>query len=212
MSWRALGIALGLVCATTAFPQAFAADISAVTANPAPVNSEGIEVYAPPPVESFKLVNEARVGVFAHNWIHDEAAPVDVSVELLSSPVRLWNTTNPWIAWFFNPRFNIGGMINTTDHGTSYGFAGLTWRIPIYQKFFFEGEFGGAINDAPLHPVIGRVDMGCRLTFREFGGFGYQFTDNIDLIASIEHVSHATFCTNINPGLTQVGARIGYKF
>ena len=54
--------------------------------------------------------------------------------------------------------------------------------------------------------------MGCALTFRELGGFGYQFNDNWDLIASIEHVSHATFCTHINPGLTQVGVRIGYKF
>ena len=33
-------------------------------------------------------------------------------------------------------------MINTGGK-TSYGFTGLTWRIPIYKGFFFEGEFGG---------------------------------------------------------------------
>jgi len=32
------------------------------------------------------------------------------------------------------------------------------------------------------------------------------------VIANVEHISHASLCTSINPGLTQVGARIGYKF
>ena len=179
-----------------------------------PARAGDIGVPAPDiaaPAPYFTIFQELRVGAFAHNWIHDEGAPLDVSIETLSAPLRIPGPTNPWVSWFFNPRINIGGMINTGGK-TSYGFAGLTWRIPIYDRFFFEGEFGGAVNDAPTHPEWDRVDMGCRFTFRESGGFGYQFTDHIDLIASIEHVSHATFCTHINPGLTQVGARIGYKF
>ncbi len=210
--WRA-GLLLGAACALAGVNAAEAADISAVTAAPAPLNSYGIEPYAAPPAPQpyINPLDEMRVGVFAHNWIHDEGAPVDVSIEILSSTLPLWNTTNPWISWFFHPRFNLGGMINTGG-GTSYGFVGLTWRIPIYQKFFFEGEFGGAVNNSPLYPDGDRVDMGCRFTFREIGGFGYQFNEHIDLIASIEHVSHATFCTHINPGLTQLGMRVGYKF
>ena len=43
-------------------------------------------------------------------------------------------------------------------------------------------------------------------------GFGQQFIDNIDLIVSVEHLSHATFCTHINPGITDFGFRVGYKF
>ena len=73
-------------------------------------------------------------------------------------------------------------MINTGGK-TSYAFGGLVWRIPIYGRFFFEGEFGGAINNAVRTPTPGRVDMGCTFTFRELGGFGYQ-----------------------------VGVRIGYRF
>ncbi|MGO9421791.1 acyloxyacyl hydrolase [Roseiarcus sp.] len=161
--------------------------------------------------------DEIRAGVFAHNWIHDEAAPVDLSFEALSAPIAFpgYNNPsiagNPWISWFFQPRLDVGAMINTRGR-SSYAFTGFNWRIPIIGKFFFEGEFGGAVNNAPNWPERGRVDMGCALTFRESGGFGYQFSENWDVIASIEHVSHATFCTHINPGLTQVGARIGYKF
>ena len=56
------------------------------------------------------------------------------------------------------------------------------------------------------------MNTGCRFDFRESGGFGYQFNEHWDLIANIEHISHASLCGHINPGLTQVGARVGYKF
>ena len=116
--------------------------------------------------------DEIRAGVFAHNWIHDEAAPVDLSVEALSTPIGFPGydapgiAGNPWISWFFQPRLNLGAMINTRGR-TGYAFTGFNWRIPIIGKFFFEGEFGGAVNDSPDWPEPGRVDMGCALTFRE---------------------------------------------
>jgi lipid A 3-O-deacylase len=183
------------------------------------MSSLGIETASPPapviapgPVSSFRILDEARFGVYAHNWINDENSPVDVSGEILTSAIGSPNNFGgPWFSWFFNPRFNIGAMVNTGGK-TSYGFAGLTWRIPIYQRFFFEGEFGGAVNTAPTHPEEGRVDMGCQVTFRESGGFGYQFDEHWDLIANIEHISHASLCSHTNPGLTQIGARVGYRF
>ncbi len=205
------GAVLVLTCAALGGASAWAADIGPQTGAETAQPNVQAEPYAWDPFD------EIRAGVFAHNWIHDEAAPVDLSVEALSAPIGFpgYNAPgiagNPWISWFFQPRLNLGGMINTGGK-TSYGFGGLNWRIPIIGKFFFEGEFGGAVNNSPDWPEPGRVDMGCALTFRESGGFGYQFSENWDMIASIEHVSHASFCTHINPGLTQVGLRIGYKF
>jgi lipid A 3-O-deacylase len=203
-----LGTGLGLACAALASAAASAADLSSATsAEPAPQ----LASY------SWQPVNEIRLGAFAHNPIHDENAPVDVSIEALSSPLAFpgynnpWIAGNPWVSWFFDPRLNIGGMINIGGK-TSYAFGGFTWRIPIYGKFFFEGELGGAVNNAVRRPTYGRVDMGCAATFRESGGFGYQFNENWDLIASVEHVSHANFCSKTNPGLTQFGVRVGYKF
>ena len=202
---RVAVVVAGLAGAALLAAPAFAADL----------NSLGIETASPDAAPAYpsyiSIVQEVRGGVFAHNWIHDEGAPVDVSIELLSSPLPIPGPSNPWISWFFNPRLNLGGMINT-GHGTSYGFTGLTWRIPIYKAFFFEGEFGGSVNNSPLYPDGDRIDMGCRFAFRESGGFGYQFNPHFDVIASIEHTSHATFCTHINPGITDVGVRVGYKF
>jgi lipid A 3-O-deacylase len=135
-----------------------------------------------------------------------------VSGELLSTPIGYANNIGgQWFSWFFNPRINLGAMVNTGGK-TSYGFTGLTWRIPIYKGFFFEGEFGAAVNTSPLRDEPDRVNTGCRWDFRESGGFGYQFSEHWDLVANVEHISHASLCTHINPGLTQVGARIGYKF
>ncbi len=100
-------------------------------------------------------------------------------------------------------------MINTGGK-TIYGFTGLTWRIPIC-KGFFEGEFG-AVGTPRAARRADRVNTGFRGDFRELGGFGYQFDEHWDVIANVEHISHASLCTHINPGLTQVGARIGYRF
>ena len=131
----------GLVWAALGLAPAIAADMSSLGIDntmppPAPV-------IAPAPSTYINFLDEVRVGVYAHNWIHDENSPVDVSGEILTSPIGYPNNIGgQWFSWFFNPRINIGAMINTGGK-TSYGFTGLTWRIPIYKGFFFEGEFGG---------------------------------------------------------------------
>jgi hypothetical protein len=199
----------GLVLAALAAAPATAADLSSLGIETAPTPAP---VIAPGPSTYIDFLDEARVGVYAHNWIHNEDSPVDVSGEILTSPIGYPNNIGgQWFSWFFDPRINIGAMINTGGK-TSYGFTGLTWRIPIYKGFFFEGEFGGAVNTSPLRDEPNRVNTGCRFDFRESGGFGYQFNEHWDFIANVEHISHASLCTHINPGLTQVGARIGYKF
>ena len=155
----------GLAWTALAIAPAAAADMSSLGIDnsmppPAPV-------IAPGPTTYINFLDEARVGVYAHNWIHDEGAPVDVSGELLSNPIGYANNIGgPWFSWFFNPRINIGAMINT-EGKTSYGFTGLTWRIPIYKGFFFEGEFGAAVNTSTLRDEPDRVNTGCRWDFRE---------------------------------------------
>ena len=181
------------------------AALLAETAAAADLSSFGIETEppalapAPGPDTYINFLQEVRVGVYAHNWIYDENSPVDLSAEILSSPIGYPNNIGGrYFSWFFDPRINIGAMINTGGK-TSYGFTGLTWRIPIYKAFFFEGEFGGAVNTSPLRDEPGRINTGCRFDFRKSGGFGYQFNEHWDLIANIEHISHASLCTHINP-------------
>ena len=148
----------GLAWAALAIAPAAAADMSALGIDntmppPAPV-------IAPGPTTYINFLDEARVGVYAHNWIHDEGSPVDVSGELLSNPIGYANNIGgPWFSWFFNPRINIGAMINTGGK-TSYGFTGLTWRIPIYKGFFFEGEFGARGQHLAVARRADRVNTG----------------------------------------------------
>ncbi len=167
--------------------------------------------WPPPPLTQFAIVQELRLGAYAHNWIDNEGAPVDLSIETLSSPLPWASFSNPYVDWFLSPHINFGAMINTGGK-TSYAFGGFNWRIPIYGPVFFEGEFGGAVNDAVREPTYGRVDMGCAVTFRESGGFGAQLTPQADVILSIEHISHANLCGPINPGITDIGFRVGYRF
>ena len=196
MGSRVLGIGLGLACALGGAARADDWLPAATTPQSTPV---------------FSFLQEVRVGAYAHNWIHNENAPVDLSVEALSSPLTFPGFTNPWVSWFFVPRMNLGAMINA-EGKTSYAFGGFTWRIPVYGPLYFEGELGGAVNNAVRTPTPDRVDMGCVATFRESGGFGVQLSQNVDVIINIEHISHATFCSKTNPGITDVGFRIGYKF
>ena len=100
------------------------------------------------------------------------------------------------------------------DHPGSVGPTRLgrsTWPRPGYEALL-RGRVRRRPQQRGPDATLGRVDMGCTLTFREFGGFGYQFSETCDVIASVEHVSHASFCSGTNPGLTQVGVRIGYRF
>jgi lipid A 3-O-deacylase len=196
MGWR--GVVFGLASAALLGGAAAAADI------------DNSAAWSTPPAPYITLFQEVRVGAFAHNPDHDENAPVDVSIETLSSNLPS-NFSNPYVNWFLSPRIALGAMINT-EGKTSYAFADFNWRIPIWKMLFFEGEFGGAVNNSPDWQGPQRIDMGCPLTFRESGGFGLQLTPNWDVIASVTHASHASFCTSKNPGDTDFGVMVGYKF
>jgi hypothetical protein len=160
----------------------------------------------------FSLVQELRFGAFAHDpQSNNENAPIDASFQVLSSPISFGASDNAWLAALINPRLDFGAMINTRGRD-SYGFGGFDWRFPLVDRFFLESEFGGAVNDAPTHKEPDRIDVGCPVTFHEAIGLGYQLTPNIDVVASAEHISHANLCGSHNPGITDFGLRIGYKF
>ena len=208
MRWRT-GLGVGLAAASVACMAwgsvAYAADLTSAT----PADSSSYEF--PQPAPYITLFQEVRVGAFAHNPNHDENAPVDVSIETLSSNLPFANFSNPYVNWFLSPRIALGAMINTGGK-TSYAFGTFNWRIPIWKMLFFEGEFGGAVNNSPDWQGPRRIDMGCPLTFRESGGFGLQLTQNWDIVATVAHASHASFCTSKNPGDTDFGVMVGYKF
>jgi hypothetical protein len=158
---------------------------------------------------AFSLFDTVRVGAYAHNPGMKESGDVDISGHLITSRLNVSATGNAFADFFLSPRLHVGAMVNTAGD-TSYGYAGLTWRTGEWNRFFGELEFGGAVNNYDNAP--GRINMGCHVTFRESAGIGYRFTPNFDVVANIEHISHASLCSDSNPGLTNLGVRVGYRF
>lgn len=159
---------------------------------------------------AFRLFDTVRVGAFAHNTGMEEEGDVAVSGHVMTSRIGATSATpESFVDFLLTPRLHAGFMANTAGN-TSYGYAGLTWRADLIAGFFAELEFGGAVNNFKDAPD--RIDMGCHLTFRESAGLGYRFSEHFDLIASVEHASHADLCDAENDGVTEVGVRLGYRF
>ena len=111
----------------------------------------------------------------------------------------------------FEPAFHVGAAIN--DEGrTSFGWAGLAWRFDVYGPLFVEGEFGGSVNDGDAGPGNAHhLGVGSNLAFHEQGGIGYRLTQHVDFVVTVDHISNANLA-RYNAGVTDFGARIGYRF
>ena len=160
----------------------------------------------------FRPVEEVRAGLYGDDAVHRERQAPMATVQVLSSPMVVYRSANPWLSPLFAPRIEAGGMFNGFGL-TSYVFAGLNWREPIAGPLFLEVGFGGAINDSSRNPHnMRQTDLGCPVSFRELGELAGDSSEHFDVVAGIEHISHANLCSNINPGLTSAGLRIGYHF
>ena len=127
-----------------------------------------------------------------------------------------------FLHFLYSPRPTIGAM-GTTHNSTSYGYAGLTWGVTLFNQilnsgdsFFINGFLGGAIHDGyidhqpptddPLHKKLGS-----RILFRESVDVGYGITPNVNVSAFVDHISNANLGEH-NAGITNVGGRVGFKF
>jgi lipid A 3-O-deacylase len=151
----------------------------------------------------------------------DEAGPVnifgvgnfsriqDVNVELLFTPpdADFWRIIG-------NPRPHVGATVNFGGL-ESMAYAGLTWRLPVFDTgIFIEGGLGGAVTNGALSGAVYPArNLGCVLQFHEQVSVGYQVTDNFSAMLTYEHASHANLCGAVNNrGLSNFGARIGWTF
>jgi lipid A 3-O-deacylase len=177
----------------------------------APARSADTNAAPVVPTNVFSFFDEIRGGVFYGDLRTRANHSVSDAFETLTSPLPFYSGSNPFWSAFLNPRINVGAMVSLQG-ATSYAYSGLTWRVPVYDRLFVEGEFGDAINDSSRKLGTSRTDLGCPVTFRESGGLGVQLTPAIDLVVSAEHISHANLCGRLNPGLTNFGLRLGYRF
>ena len=170
-----------------------------------------------PGLAQVTFVDEVKVGVLAHDvgfLGHHVESGADVNLEMLFTPPEI-------LGFLGSPRPHIGADINT-DGKTSDGYFGLTWGITLIQNLFGAGDgvfangsLGGAVHDAsPLTGATqppGRKLLGSRILFRESAELGYQMTPQVSVSAILDHISNANLAKR-NAGITNAGARFGFKF
>ncbi|MDO8288155.1 MAG: acyloxyacyl hydrolase [Parvibaculum sp.] len=154
------------------------------------------------------FINEIRMGLYDHNTDlmgsrHETSKP-DVNLEVLFNGPS-------WLQWMAEPRIHLGTNLNTGS-GTSSAYTGLVWDFNLTDSLFIEGSFGAAIHDGKTdRETPNNLDLGCRVLFHENASIGYRITPNTSVMVSVDHMSSAALC-NPNPGLTDVGVRLGYSF
>lgn len=159
------------------------------------------------------LIDAVKIGVLAHDVPlfddHTESG-VDLNGEVLF-------TSPAFLAMFGAPRPNLGVTINTLNK-TDYAYGGLVWTADFFRGLFRPGDaifgslgLGGAIHDRPNGKSPGYVGLGTRLLFHEEGDLGYRINPVWSVSLFVDHISNADISEH-NPGLTNLGIRIGYRF
>lgn len=154
------------------------------------------------------VLDEAKLGVLDHDIAigGDHVEPgADVNGELLFVSPSL-------LAPIFAPRPHLGVTINSAGKN-SYAYAGLTWLANLGDAFADLG-LGGAVHDGPdeVSPFTrDHKGLGTRFLFHESTELGYRLSPTWSAAVFLDHVSNADIGRH-NPGLTNLGARIGYSF
>src|SRR5262249_23774443 len=123
-----------------------------------------------------------------------------------------------FLRWLGAPRLHLGIVANTVGK-TDYGYVGLTWSgrpwrplLALPEPLFIAGSLGGAVHDGHLDAgPSDRKRLGARFLFRESVEVGYQLTQGLSVSLMLDHVSNAGLATH-NQGLTNLGARVGFRF
>lgn len=152
-------------------------------------------------------LDEVKLGLIAHDvaiGAHREEDGVDLNGEVLFTSPDLLKV-------IFAPRPHLGVMINSSG-GNSYAYAGLTWTVSFLGAFFADLGLGGAIHDGPDHSTDPHhKGLGTRGLFHESVEVGYRFLPSYSLALFLDHVSNANI-GNRNPGITNLGLRLGIAF
>jgi len=183
-------------------------------AGPAPVQTAQAQPAAPAPQPPVKIVDEVKIGALAHDvgfLGHHRESGADINLELLFASPDI-------LRYIWHPRPHFGADINS-DGKTSNYYAGLTWGGTFYEPHWSRGDgffallsVGGSVNDGKISTTDPtRKSLGSHVLFKEGLDLGYKLNDVVSIAAYIDHISNANLA-NRNEGITNVGARVGYKF
>lgn len=155
-----------------------------------------------------------------------ELHPYSIFVPNLSSfdPANLDSVTfdalfrTPHIAvfdWLGSPRLELGAVLNLRGR-ENVVHAGLNWHLPVFETpLFLEMSWGVGFTDAALEGAAKPFrNVGCNPLVHWSMGVGAEIDANWNVVARLQHVSHALLCGNDvpNEGVNNFGIALGYKF
>jgi lipid A 3-O-deacylase len=134
------------------------------------------------------------------------------------------------LSFLGRPRVHLLFGVNTQG-GTDYVASGLTWRLKLTDRFYFEPGVGVAVHDgkvglpSPDDPGLSlveklkrqrdqetKLDLGSRVLFEPELSLGWKATNRISAEVSWVHLSHAQLAGKQNPGLGDFGLRLLYRY
>ncbi len=159
---------------------------------------------------SFQFFDEMRLGILAADLEPGGASDdaVAVNAEFLTSKIS-GEYGDPFLNAFLTPRFHLGAIFSA-GKGVNQGYAGLTWDYRLTDAIFLETSFGAAVHDGKTQ-AHNPDSYGCTAQFRESLSVGVEVTEQINLIATVDHMSNAGLCDE-NQGVTNAGVRLGYRW
>lgn len=133
-----------------------------------------------------------------------------INLELRLQPV--WK---PDAFFLFRPRPHVGASVNV-EGKTSYGFAGATFDVLKWRRFYFTWDTGLAVHDGRLkrepRSTEQRRLLGTRWEFRNAFEVGFQLSRQLAVSAWIDHISNAGIGGKDNAGLETTGLRTSIRF
>lgn len=174
------------------------------------------------------------LGAYAHDvtWIGKlvgsgaagRESGADIEIGVRSQRLNAWT-------WLGRPQAHAFISVNT--NGTSdFVAAGLSWPIPIGERFYLRPGLGLAYTDGKaglppanaqnispaetarrLHLYYTRIDFGSKILFQPELGLGYRFSPRLAGELSWVHISNGEiFHQGKNQGLDDAGVRLIYSF
>lgn len=153
------------------------------------------------------ILDEVDLGLLAHDVPigdprHESGVDTNGEVRFVSPG---------FLAPILAPRPHVGISANS-DGGNSYAYAGLTWTANFTSLWFADLGLGGAVHNGPDNSTTPyHKGLGTRGLFHEYLDFGGHFAAPWSAAIFLDHVSNADIGRH-NPGLTNLGLRVGYAF
>ncbi|MBN8511860.1 MAG: acyloxyacyl hydrolase [Rickettsiales bacterium] len=147
---------------------------------------------------------EIKIGISQHDFDRKLGNRIEkgknINIEFLANNVDS----------LLNGRPHIGISMNNQGY-TSNFYSGVTWTFNKLNPFYVEASLGVSLNNGVKKTSNKQRPIGSNLLFRESISIGYNISDSYNVSLMVDHISSADIAKP-NPGLTDIGIRIGYKF